>query len=239
MRAMSEPSNVRAKQPDDDRRFGPDALPKLRDAATDIAWLVDRGYELGGATAFVSGFRQLDERQRAAVERGMCSAEQYKRHAVRELEAEDLAKRPLRIDAENVLSLVEVALSGGPVLRAVDSTLRDLTWTRGAYEAGEQTDRALALIGPIVAKLRPSTTRWFLAKGAAGTDALAERIAAATKKYKGGSEIKIVEDSVATLGKTMNVATSDPEILGTCGGWFNLADRVVEQIPDALVLTLE
>jgi len=225
--------------PDDERRFGHDALPNLKGAAVDVAWLVDRGYDFDRAMRFVADFRQLDARQQIAVERGMCSAEEYKRHAVRELEAEDLAKRPLRIDAENFLTIIETALSGGPLLRAVDDTLRDMIWSRGVYRVGEHTDRALTLIGPAVAALKPSTTRWFLSKGADGTELLAERIASATKKYKGGSEVRLVDSPVATLSKTMNVVTSDPEILGVCGGWFNLAGRVVAEIPEAAILSFD
>jgi hypothetical protein len=205
---MTELATTREKSEEDERLFGPEALPTLQRAAEEVAWLSGRGYDLERVTAFVAAEHALSPRQRAAVERGMCSDEQYKRHAVRELEPEDVGRRPLRIDTENVLTTVEIALAGGLLLGVVDGTIRDFVWRRGHYAPTAYTDEALTRIAKAAQGLKPSVTRWFLKRDAATTDELVRRIEAATTPWKVKTEIKVVESPAETLAKGMNVASS-------------------------------
>jgi len=233
------PEPPRGKLPDDDRLFGSEALPALRLAAEETAWMIGRGYPQGRVTEMVSERHGLGERQRLAVERGICSDPQYRRRAVRELDAEDIQRRPLRIDAENLLVTIEVALAGGPLLSLLDGSVSNLAWSRGAHGPVAETDAALERIGAAVRRLKPSVSRWYLGNGAEGAQSLADRITAAGPRWKVPVEIKRVDDVAATLGKASQVVSSDPLVLDECGSWFNLAPLVIGDLTSAWKVTLQ
>jgi hypothetical protein len=214
----------------------PDGLP-----CAEVAWLVGRDYGEVEALAFVAAHHGLGPEERVAVTRGMCSDAQYKHRALRELDADDLGKRPLRLDAAGVLSTVEAALAGRPLLASLDGTLSDPTFDREKYRASETTGAAVERVLVAARELRPSVVRVFLpAAGQAGADALAAQIeekAPALKRVP--LEIKRVASVVAALENGAHVVSPDPAILDRCASWFNLASKIAEGIDGLRVVRLQ
>jgi len=221
---------------DDDRLFAAEALVVLRRAAEEAAWLIGRGYAPETTFALVADRHGLEGRQRVAVERGICADWQYRRRVARELEPEDVARRPLRIDGENMLATIEAALAGRLLLRSVEGTVRDLDWKRGEHVPSDATDAALDRIGDALASLRPKLARWYFQDGAPGADASRQRVL--ERNALRAIDVRLVANVVETLGTAAHVATSDPAILDTCASWFNLGGRVLERLPDARVIAL-
>lgn len=221
--------------------FDDSTLPKLQRAAEEVAWLVGRDYGEAEALAFVATHHGLAPEERAAVTLGMCSDAQYKHRALRELDADDLGKRPLRLDAAGVLSTVEAAIARRPLLASLDGTLSDPTFDRDGYRASEVTDAAIERVLAAARELRPSVVRVFLpAEGQAAADALAARIEGKASVLKRVPlEIKRVASVVEALDGSANVVSPDPAILDRCASWYNLASKIAEGMDGLRVVRLQ
>lgn len=217
--------------------FEGEALERLKQAAEEIAFLTGRGYAADEVNALVARHRRLEPAQQAVLVRAACSEEQYKRRAVKEMLPEDIARRPLLVDGDDVLDAITTALAGGVLVEGVDQTVQ-LVAPPGP-EAEAQLDAALDRIGPVLREMRPSKTKWFLAEGRHGAAAIKDKLLAASKKWKVPVEVEIAADPKAVLRKSANVATSDPAIVDACKSWCNLAGPVVATIPTAKKLKLQ
>ena len=100
--------------PRDRELFGPDALPRLRLAAEEIGWMLSREYPADAVMSLVAQRHGLDPNQERVLREACCSDAQRRRRMARALEPdEDVAKRPLRIDACELVRAIETALAGG------------------------------------------------------------------------------------------------------------------------------
>lgn len=211
-------------------------IAKLRLAAEEVAWLTGRGYPMNAVGDFVAKQHHLGDAERAALASGTCSEPQYRRRAARELEAEDIARRPLSIDAIDVIAAIEAALAGRPVLQTLDGTVRAFDLDRAKYAPGASTDDAVTRIFAATKELRPSVLRFVVDATAA---AIGDRITACAKDAKAKIEIVAAPDARVAMKKEKQVVSGDAEILDAAGAWFNLAGRVVEAIPSAKVVKLQ
>jgi hypothetical protein len=215
-----------------DLAFDDRTIEKLRLAAEEVAWLTGRGYPIDRVGDFVAVQHRLGDGERSALASGTCSEPQYRRRAARELEAEDVARRPLSIDTPDVLSAIEAALAGRPVLQTLDGTVR--AFGVGAHSPSAHTDDALARIFAAAKELRPSMLRFLVT-----SSDLDERITARAKDAKAKAEIVKVTDVRTAMKKEKQVVSGDAEVLDQAGAWFNLVGRVLEGIPSAKVIKLQ
>jgi hypothetical protein len=216
--------------------FDDAAIERLRRAAEEVAWLTGRGYSLDTTSDLVAKHHSLTAAQRAALAKGTCSEPQYRRRAARELEAEDVARRPLAIDAVDVVATIEAALQGLPVLQTLDGTVRAFGIDRAGYVPGARVDDAIDRVLAAAKALRPSVVRFVVDKPAA---ALRENLEARAKAQKAKAETMIVASATAALRKERQIVTGDADTLDECAAWFNLAARIVEAIPVAKVIRLQ
>ena len=214
-------------------------IAKLRLAAEEVAWLTGRGYSLDLVGEVVARHHALDEPQRAALALGTCSEPQYRRRAARELEPEDVARRPLAIDAAGVVSAIEAALDGRALLQTLDGTVRALGATRAVWTPRPSSDDAIARVLDAAKPLRPQVLRFFVDEGGAHATDLKERIAVRAKAAKSKAEVVLVSDVRAAMKKERQIVTADAETLDACGAWFNLAGRIASAIPTARLVRLQ
>jgi hypothetical protein len=219
--------------------FDDAAIERLRLAAEEVAWLTGRGYALDAVGALVAAHHALADAHRAALARGTCSEPQYRRRAARELEAEDIGRRPLAIDAIDATATIEAALAGRPVLQTLDGTVRALGLDRTAYTPGSATDDAIDRLFAAARELRPSLLKFVIDEGAPGAQSLKAMIEARAKTQKAKAEVAIVPDSVRALGKEKQIVTGDADTLDVCAAWFNLVGRIVETVANAKVIRLQ
>lgn len=219
--------------------FDDAAIVRLRLAAEEVAWLTGRGYALHTVSDLVAAQHGLSDEQRAALARGTCSEPQYRRRAARELEAEDIARRPLAIDAIDAVATIEAALAGRPVLRTLDGTVRALGGERTTYAVGSKVDDALERLFAAAKDLRPAVLRFIVDERAPGAQELSSRIDARSKARKVRAEVVRAPDALAALEKERHVATGDADALDRCAAWFNLVGRALESIPGARIVRLQ
>ena len=132
--------------PEDERNFSPEALQILRTASRHVCYLINEGYDLKSASAFVGNHYVLSERQRLAIMRSVATDEQMAVRMNKQVRFEDLTGKEVWIDGFNTIITLEVILSDSICFSCMDGTIRDLAALRGTYRLIPETDRAVQLL---------------------------------------------------------------------------------------------
>lgn len=225
---------MRGLAPEDARLFGDDALPVLRVAAAEIVWLLDRGYRLAAAVAFVGDHHQLESRARKALERAVCSSAQVHARKARELSLDELVDRTLVVDGFNVLVTLETAFAGGMLFEGVDGVTRDLAGMRGSYHLAFETDRALEALSALFARHRVARVEWLLDAPVSSSGRLRARIEATSWPCE--TTARLSSDVDRELDGRECIASADGVVLDRCASWVNLARSVVDTLPGARIV---
>ena len=135
------PNAKRGFMPTDERDFSEKMIPKLRKAAEEVYFLLNRGYPVTSTTRFIGDHYQLSERQRLALARTVSPEESIRSRKSREVT--DIAGKTLYIDGFNVIIGLEIAYSESMLFRCMDGTVRDLAGLHGTYRLIPQTDLAI------------------------------------------------------------------------------------------------
>jgi len=215
-------------------------LPPLRNAVSDLSWLLSRGYASVSALKIVGDRYALRERQRTAVARCACSDEARERREHSRTELADLAGRCLFIDGYNVLTSIEAALAGGVILHARDGSYRDMASVHGTWRKVRETIPAAELIGNFLAEMRVAYVVWHLDRPVSNSGRLKTILRETAEAYNWPWEIRLVPDPDKILRQTEElVATADSGIVDECNRWVNLARAAIERkVPTANVVDL-
>ncbi|SRR5579883_719484 len=231
---MAEGRRHRGAHPDDARLFGEAALPTLRRAAEEVVWLLGRGYPMAPAVAAVGGHHQLEQRQRVALGRALCSPERRAARRASAIGAELAAGKTVSIDGFNLIILLEVALSRGVVLEGWDGAPRDLAGLRGSYRLVEETERAIDLAGGALAALGVAGARFLLERMVSNSGRLRALLVERARDWPLRVEVEMVANADPILAREPLVVTGDAAILDRCPSWLNLGQLIIaESIGDA------
>ncbi|WP_169977728.1 DUF434 domain-containing protein [Tautonia rosea] len=239
---MPDRRSHRGADPRDASLFAPEAIPALREAVADLAWLLGRGYAEGSSLKLVGDRHRLPDRSRKAVVRSTCSDSQRTGRLARRLDLDTIAGRTLRIDGFNVLTTIEAALGGAPLLLGRDGSLRDLAGVHGTYRRVEETRPAIDLIGEALAEWRVGPCLWLLDRPVSNSGRLAAilREEASARGWAWEVELPFNPDAELITGPAEAVvASADSEVLDRCAWWFPMARQVVEKrVPGAWIVDL-
>lgn len=237
---MSKKTPRRGFNPEDYRWFSPKALVKLSIAQEEIQWLLDRGYPLDSVMDLVGGHHQLSTRQRTALQRATSSSRQCKKRQATLQPLEAAHDGCLNIDGFNLIITLEVAISGGILIRGNDGVLRDLAGLRGTYSIIEQTDAVLELLGAALARLAVPEIKFFLDAPVSNSGKLRNRILAHAVHWKIPVVVELVPNADAVLAKGNRIVTSDSVLLDQCQSWFDLSSNIIaNQITTAWIISFE
>lgn len=224
----------RGYEPKDAAEFGPKALPKLNAAAQELAFLMDRGYEVKSASTFIGNHYLLSERQRLALARMVSS-----REALRVREEKRLSAPPesLVLDGFNTIITLEVALSGSLLLEGMDGTIRDLAGLRGSYRIVDKTVKAVELLLGRLDALGVREALFYLDRQVSNSGRLRSLLLESEHAVRVEAELHPGVDGQLSCMK--NVVTSDAIILDKCESWYNLnRDLIAQAVPDAWIFRL-
>jgi hypothetical protein len=230
----------RGPHPEDAKLFALSAWPQLRHATADLCWLLSRNYAAPSALKLVGDRYQLSVRQRLAIERCACSDASRAHREARRVDAERLADRALWVDGYNVLTTIEVALGGGVILAACDSTYRDIASMHGTYRKVAETLPALELLGRMAAIYGAATWIWYLDRPVSNSGRLKIIMENLAAQQSWPWKIELVQNPDAVLAATKEIiVTADSVVLDRCQEWFNLPREVVDRyVPTANVVPL-
>jgi hypothetical protein len=175
-----------------------------------------------------------------AVRRCACGDDQLaRRHAV-EAGRGHVAGREIWIDGFNVLTTLEAALSGGPILRGRDGCYRDMASMHGSYRTVTETRAAICRVGQVLQEERPRCCHWLLDQPVSNSGRLKTMLREVAEANQWNWSVELVADPDPVLGQCGHVvATADGVILDEVRQWFNLAAVVVEKkIPGAWMVDL-
>jgi hypothetical protein len=230
----------RGPDPEDARLFAPEQWPVLLQATDDLCWLLDRRYAIRSAVELVGNRYSLAVRQRLAVARSACSQAASAARKGRELMPSDMAGLELWLDGLNVLTGLEVALSGGFVLIGRDGCCRDVAGVHRHYRKVEETIPALELAGATLAQWGVTRCCWWLDKPVSNSGRLKSILIDAAARNGWRWQVELVNSPDAVLARTDQVvATADSAILDRCQRWVNLLRWILQDhVPPARLIDL-
>lgn len=228
----------RGYSPEDEHDFKGPALEKLKRAAEDLYFLLNRGYPVKGASTFVGNHFLLSERQRIALTRVVAAEGDIEGRMKTQKKPEALAGETVHIDGFNAIIPLEVAQSGSPIFLCMDGTYRDLAGLRGTYGLIDKTDAAIRLIISGLQNLSVKRAVFWLDAPVSNSGRLKSRIAEIAEEMDFEAGIEVADNVDGTLYDLPNVISSDSVILSRCPGWFNLNERILPDIPGVWIIDL-
>ena len=228
----------RGYSPKDKEEFGEQSIDKLRDAAKDLEYLLNRGYHIKGASTFIGNHYLLSERQRLALVRTISTNECINKRKEKEIK-DSLRGETVYIDGFNTIITLEVALSGSLLLKCMDGTVRDLAGLRGTYRVIDKTDIAISLIGAMLEKWKIGRAVFYLDAPVSNSGRLKQRILEKLATVGFEVQVEVINEVDRVLEKMEHVISSDAIILNKCVSWINLNERIIsDRVADAWVVDL-
>lgn len=226
--------------PEDPESFAPGQWPALRAATRDLAWLYDHGYKPTSSLKLVGDRYALTERQRAAVSRCACADRSAAARTSRMLPPEALRGEHLQVDGFNVLTTLEVALSGGVVLLGRDGVLRDIAGVHGSYRRVEETLPAIEAVATTLQQLNVHSCEWLLDRPVSNSGRLRAALLAHAARANLEWTVEVVPDPDRLLAASHAIiASADGAVLDRASRSFNLARHCLETCAiEALVVDL-
>ena len=213
--------------PSDEREFGDKAIPKLRQAAEEVLFLLNHGYPVKGATRFVGDHYMFSERQRLALARTVSPEEEIVSRKNREVNS--IEGETIYIDGFNVIIGLEIAYSESMLFRCMDGTIRDLAGLRGTYRLIPETDLAIKALLKTLELSRAGKAVIYLDKPVSNSGRLKQKIYEYAEDIDTEVEVIIIDAVDYELKHKPLIASGDAIILNECDKWFNLVKRVIEE----------
>jgi hypothetical protein len=230
----------RGAPPGDENLFAPDKIAVLRQATSELSWLLSHGYAGIASLKLVGDRYMLAHRQRLAVSRAACADVNKKKRMASCRTVESIKGERLIIDGFNLIITMEAALSGGVLVICRDDCIRDLASVHGSYRSVLETERAICLIGEALADLRPESVEWLLDRPVSNSGRLAQRISDLALMRRWAWTVKTVFNPDAEILCAEGVAvTSDSMILDQADAWINLNDYLIRKyLPQSWLIDL-
>lgn len=237
----AKPRGHRGLHPQDEAQFlRPEAVATLRTAAGDLAWLLARGYAPDASLKLVGDRYALRKRQRNALQRSALAPERAAARRARQVAPDALRGRSVLMDGFNQVITVEVAFSGGVLLRGPDGALRDLASVHGTYRLVSETPRAVEALAAWLQGAGVAAVRVLLDAPVSNSGRIAGLIRRIAARDSLPWTVELVQSPDAMLKAASDVvATSDGAVLDAGPAWLDLAGAVVAaDAPGARVLDL-
>lgn len=222
--------------PNDKNEFGYGWTIKMRQAAEELYYLLNRGYDMKSAGTFIGNHYQLSDRQRQGLSRIVAPESKIAFREHKEIKSDETLER-VYIDGFNTIITLEVALSGSLLLQGMDGAIRDLAGLRGTYKIVDKTADAIDLMFRSLDELGTREAIIYLDRPVSNSGRLGSLLYEVAVGYKKiFAEVKIVQDADKELQKKENVISSDSAVLDHCGSWYNLNRQIIQQyMPSAWI----
>lgn len=237
---MPDRRKHRGSHPADKDLFAADRVHLLQRAVHDLSWLMSRSYATPSATKLVGDRYQLTDRQRMAVLRCACSDDSVRIRSASRADLSDLRGSRLAIDGFNLLTTIEVALSGGILLRGRDGCIRDVASMHGTYRRVEETIPALTLIGRFLADHDCRETRWLLDRPVSNSGRLKKIIGglALQKHWLWDVTLDNNPDKMLISLQDQIVVSADSYVIENSERWVDISSPIIAGIEGTQVLDL-
>lgn len=225
----------RGPHPLDAELFSSEKHQVLREATSDLSWLLGRQYPIVAALKIVGDKFMLQERQRLALRRCACSPRARDDRQEKRISSAQLRDRPLVIDGFNCIITLESALGGGAIFRGQDGAMRDLASVHGSYRRVSETQMAITQLHAVIEKAMPTSVTWYLDRPVSNSGRLAGMIRELTH-----NEVQLVFNPDRSVLEDVSwvVASSDAWVIDNCSTWYDLTSHGVEALPNSWCIDL-
>lgn len=223
----------RGKVGSDDRLFGNKRVQYLiKDAVTDMNYLLTRGFAEKSSLQLVGNRYRLNVRQQKAVQGMSASSLDLLRRKEHELSKDSICNNNIIIDGFNLLILLESWLSGAYIFKGLDGCYRDLSSVHGSYKRVQKTEEAFHIITTALAKLNVAKVTWVLDQPVSNSGRLKTYIREFAEERLLNWNILLEYNPDEYLASSRDiVVSSDAWILNEADRWFNLGALIIEENP--------
>lgn len=228
---MSDKRRHRGAHPNDCALFSDKFYAALKNATSDLGFLLGRGYQERSALKLVGDRYALTQRQRKAVSRASCSKDAYLNRCSKEKDIQDLVDKTLAIDGFNLLITLESALAKGLIIRCADRTFRDLASVHGSYRRVDETQRAIELVGQACESLSIKKIKWVLDRPVSNSGRLKQMLLEFALSAGFNWQVELINNPDRYLVEESDiVVSSDSWVLDHCTKWANLTDYIFARL---------
>lgn len=216
---------------EDEHEFGGEEKANLEKAAYELYFLLNQGYHIKQAATFIGNHYMFSERQRLALVRTISSYEDCGNRLCKQtMKLDDVYT--VHVDGFNTIITLEVALSGCPIFRSLDGTIRDLAGLRGNYRIIDKTEKTIHLICKWLVSNRIEKAIFYFDSPVSNSGRLANLVKEIASMYEIPVQTHVIPEVDQTLEKLANVITSDAIILNKCISWVNMNADIIEHIEE-------
>lgn len=204
------------------------SIEKIRDAAEDLIYLLDRGYRKESSVNFIASRYSLDSRARSILYRAVTSRKEAKETFRKSVRWDSIKGEATVVDGYNVLNTLDALERGDILVKCVDGVIRDVSEVHGKFRV---TDRTLALVKNIVSELYSLGSSNIVVVYDAQISRSGE-LASATRKIiyslrlKGDAKAVKSADRAIIMERCIAV-TSDSALISKLGRFFDLPAYMV------------
>lgn len=200
----------------------------LNRAASDLRFLLGRGYPREKCLTLVGNRSNLVAAQRELLRRAVMAPERAEERRAKLLALTDLPGRAVGLDGHNVLITLESALAGRELIVGDDGVIRDIARAGRGYRPTDLTDRAVALIMRTLVEAEVAEAKFYLDRPVSQSGRLAGLIRKrlAEKGLPGGAETSPYPER-ELIPFSGPVAGSDGELIEACSEPIDLAGLII------------
>ncbi|MGB0429534.1 MAG: DUF434 domain-containing protein [Bacteroidia bacterium] len=220
---MGSENRSRGKVANDDKLFGVEKQAiAIRNAVSDLGFLLERGYAEKSALQLVGNRYKLNVRQQKAVQ-GMSASDSDV--AIRKTnELKSIQGKTIAIDGFNLIIILESALSGAYIFKGLDGCYRDLSGVHGTYKKVKHTHEGLIMAGNTLTQLGAKEVIWYLDQPISNSGRLKVLLYEIAEANNYNWQVELVYNPDKVLAESEHVVvSSDAWILNEAKHWFNLA----------------
>ena len=203
-------------------------LIKLKEAAKDCLYLLNRGYRIKTASCFVQQHYMLQETQRLALARSLATDKDLENRKKTQLHKEDLKGKEVWIDGFNAIIPMESLLSESPLFVCMDGAIRDMANLKGSYHIIDKTEGAIRLILSKLDELGVAKANIHIDKPVSNSGRLKALIYEIGEEYKVELNVELLDAVDKSLYNKENVISGDCVVIDNAISWIPLYAWIVE-----------
>ena len=219
--------------PDYEKTFRDKGLAILGEAMVDALFLLNRGHSLKRASTIAMEHYQLTDHQRIALTRGLSSDAEIAWRMQHRCECNEIRDKTVYLDGFNAIILMESLVSGSPIFRCMDGTIRDLANLKGSYHIIDKTESAIRLILAALDELGVSKAVINIDSPVSNSRNLKVLICQLAQDYHVEVEVNLIDACDKSFYDCEYVITGDGIVIDHAKSWIPLYRWIVEHYQKA------
>ncbi len=200
-------------------------------AASDIRYLLDRGYPQTGAVGFVCNHYRLDDESRCLLSRTVLAKAICEKRRSKFLSCDNIKGGKIMIDGYNIIIGMESIIEKKAYL-CDDGVIRDTRGVFRNFRAAKNTEKAIELICRFLKEKKPAEICFLLDSQISKSGALAEELREKIRHYRLKGDARTSKHVDYDLkNSTEIVATSDGVIIDAAENVVNFLTCMVSAFP--------